>query len=315
VAFLWVLLDALGDVVALEIAGGGKLFTPGLWIAHAFIHDLDPARGLLGLLGLVLLALPCAWLLARELRHSSASNFRRPPPAPRRLRILGWAVFSGLAALSLGLLAGDYPTGFDAQDLRLAGIFGRTAGIATLVGVVAATFGFLMAVWLRPTDSQLAGAALLLPLALPSSVYGLLALSSAGAAGLSPGMPLTILALLPQALALGFLIAKVLSSVVPRTLIETASDLGATGLDRLRMVWLPLGRPALLAAFAVVFTWVIGQSAIPAFTSGPGGDTLAVALTVVARGGDLSIVRRWALVIVTIPLWMVWIPTLWRRTP
>jgi ABC-type spermidine/putrescine transport system permease subunit II len=90
--------------------------------------------------------------------------------------------------------------------------------------------------------------------------------------------------------------------VVPTRLLDAAADLGARPLARLRMVWLPLGRPALAAAAAIVFTWVLGQATIPAFTSGPGGDTLAVGLTVMARGGSLAIVRRWALVSVVVPI-------------
>jgi ABC-type spermidine/putrescine transport system permease subunit II len=51
-----------------------------------------------------------------------------------------------------------------------------------------------------------------------------------------------------------------------------------------------------------VFAWVLAQAAIPAFTSGPGGDTLAVALTVYARAGAMAVVRRWSLIAVFVAL-------------
>jgi ABC-type spermidine/putrescine transport system permease subunit II len=98
--------------------------------------------------------------------------------------------------------------------------------------------------------------------------------------------------------ALGFIAARVLISAIPAALLDAAADLGASGGDRIRLVWLPLGRPALIVAAMVVLAWVIGQAAIPAFTSGPGGDTLAVALTIHARAGAMELVRRWSLVLV-----------------
>jgi ABC-type spermidine/putrescine transport system permease subunit II len=313
VAFVWALLEVLGDAVALEIAGGGKAYTPGLLIRDALVHEHAPARAVVGLLGLLIVALPCAWLLAGELRRAEVASFRPLPHAAPVIRALGFTSFAMLLAIPAALLLGEHPQGFGTRDAMLVRLLGRTAGIAGSVALLAAVGGFLMAIALGPSRSRAAVAVLVLPLALPASVFGLLALAVAGELGLHPGIVLTVLALLPQALALGFLVARVLSSVVPRVLIEAAADLGANAIDRLRLIWLPLGRPALLVAFAVVFTWVLGQSATPAFTSGPGGDTLAVGLAVMARGGDLEMVRRWALAIVVVPMVLVAIPSLVQR--
>jgi ABC-type spermidine/putrescine transport system permease subunit II len=312
VAFVWALLEVLGDAVALEIAGGGMAYTPGLLIRDALIQEFAPARAVVGLLGLLIVALPCAWLLAGELRRAETASFRPLAPASTSIRVLGYASFAMLAAAPAALLFGDHPQGIGPRDLLLARLLGQTSLIAGSVALLAASLGFACAIALGPSSSRAAVGVLVLPLALPASVFGLLALSIAGPLGLQPGTALTVLALLPQAVALGFLVARVLSSVVPRVLIDAAADLGATAIDRLRWVWLPLGRPALLISFAVVFTWVLGQSATPAFTSGPGGDTLAVGLAVMARGGDMAIVRRWALAIVVVPVLLIGIRRLAR---
>lgn len=302
VAFVWALLEGLGDTLAFELAGGGKAYAPGLLLRDAMLHELAPARALAVLLGLLVVAVPCAWLLAGELRRSEGASWRSLPRASPQVRVAGWMAFVLLASVPARLLFGAHPEGFGASDLLLARLLGRTLGLAAVVAMLGATLGSLMAVLARGDGSRVSATLLVLPIAIPASVYGLLALSVGVELGLGPGPLLTTLALLPSSLALGFLVARVLGSIVPTRLLDAAADLGAGPLARLRMVWLPLGRPALAAAAAIVFTWVLGQATIPAFTSGPGGDTLAVGLTVMARGGSLAIVRRWALVSVLVPI-------------
>lgn len=302
VAFVWALLEGLGDTLAFELAGGGKTYAPGLMLRDAMLHELAPARALAVLLGLLLVALPCAYLLAGELRCCEGASWRPLPRASLLLRAAGWLAFGLLALVPARLLFGAHPVGFGPSDMLLARSLARTLGLAAFVALLAATLGAGMAVLSRNVGSRVSATLLVLPIAIPASVYGLLALSVGVQLGLSPGPLLTTLALLPSSLALGFLVARVLGSVVPTRLLDAAADLGAGPRARLRMIWLPLGRPALAAAAAIVFTWVLGQATIPAFTSGPGGDTLAVGLTVMARGGSLPIVRRWALVSVLVPI-------------
>jgi ABC-type spermidine/putrescine transport system permease subunit II len=214
-------------------------------------------------------------------------------------------MFVLLASVPARLVFGDQPQGFGASDMLLARLLLRTLGLALGIAMIAAVLGSLLALLSRGlsgVSSRLSATLLVLPIAIPASVYGLLALAVGVELGLRPGVSLTTLALLPSSLALAFLVARVFGSVVPTRLLDAAADLGADPLARLRMVWLPLGRPALAAAAAIVFAWVLGQATIPAFTSGPGGDTLAVGLTVMARGGSLALVRRWALVSVLVPV-------------
>jgi len=252
------------------------------------------------------LALVCAGLIARELSSAEQTGFRPNSPAPIGLRALGWLSLAGLLFGPMTLLTGPRPLGWGPIDARLAELLGQTLAIAAVVAGLAGALGFGLAIATRERGPRALGlpitAAMLAPLAIPPSVLGLLSLTAATRVGWPPGLALTIVSLLGPGLALGFVTARVLISTIPPALLDAAADLGADGRARLRLVWLPLGRPALIAAAAVVFAWVLGQAAIPAFTSGPGGDTLAVALTVYARAGAMAVVRRWSLIAVLVAL-------------
>jgi ABC-type spermidine/putrescine transport system permease subunit II len=235
VAFVWALLEGLGDTLAFELAGGGKAYAPGLLLRDAMLHELAPARALAVLLGLLLVALPCAWLLAGELRVSEGASWRPLPPASRRWRVAGWVAFTLLALVPARLLFGAHPDGFGANDVLLGRLLVRTLGLAAVVAMLGATLGALLAVLSRSVGSRISATLLVLPIAIPASVYGLLALAVGVELGLRPGLLLTTLALLPSSLALGFLVARVLGSVVPSRLLDAAADLGAGPLARLRI--------------------------------------------------------------------------------
>jgi ABC-type spermidine/putrescine transport system permease subunit II len=297
-AFVWALLQALADVIAFERAGGGHAYTLGLLIRDALIRDGAPARALIGVLMLLTLALPCAVAIARELTHAEqvVASPRRPPAW---LRAIGWSSFAAILLGPALLLAGAHPRGFGPGDRQLLELLGRTLALASVVAALASAAGFGLAIATRDGRHRFAlSVAVLAPLAIPPSVLGLLSLATATRLAWPPGVALTIVALLGPALAMGFVAARVLISAIPPALLEAAADLGAGKRERLRLVWLTLGRPALLVAAALVLAWVLGQATIPAFTSGPGGDTLAVALTIHARAGAMALVRRWSLVLV-----------------
>ncbi|EDM76321.1 hypothetical protein PPSIR1_18482 [Plesiocystis pacifica SIR-1] len=81
-AWSWALLQGLGDVVAFELAGGGHSYTPGLLIRDALLREQAGARALAGVLGILVVALPCAWMVAGELEGFEA-HARRGELAPR----------------------------------------------------------------------------------------------------------------------------------------------------------------------------------------------------------------------------------------
>ena len=291
-AWLWGCLQTLGDVIAFELAGGGHSYTPGLLIRDAWVREEAPDRALVAVLVLVVLSLICAWAITRELTGAARADWR-PMPTPRWLTMLGVLVLACLLATPLWLLLGEHPSGFSAADRSLADATLRSVGLGAAVAGIACVAGFALALASRSRGQQV-GAALLLPLAIPPSVLGLLLLETGTRVGLEPGLSLTLLALLGPALALAFVAARLLTAVIPTSLIECAADLGADAATRLRLVWLPLGRGALLIGFVIAFAWVLGQAEIPGFTTGPGQHTLAVDLTIHARAGAMALVRRWS---------------------
>jgi ABC-type spermidine/putrescine transport system permease subunit II len=304
-AWLWSALQVVGDVVALELAGGGHSYTPGLLIRDALVREQAPGRALVAVLIVVALALWSARLISGELASAARSDWRAPPRPPRALALAGWSVMALMLAGPLALLLGDQPVGFGPVDRQLGELAARSLGIAAVVGALASALGFALALAGRDAGARartLLGVAMLAPLSIPPAIAGLLSLGVATRVGLGPGPILTALAMLGPGLALGFVAARLSIALVPRALIDAARDLGAGPGDRLRQLWLPLGRPALIVAFVVVFAWVLGQAEIPSFTSGPGGDTLAVGLTIHARAGAMAIVRRWSLVLVVVPV-------------
>ena len=298
-AFAWSLLQVLGDVIAFELAGGGRAYTLGLWIRDALVQEDAPDRALLGILVLLGLACASAWAIARELGRGQLDRRQPDPPAPTWLAGLGWASLVLALAGPGRLLFGAHPRGFGPVDERLLELLGQSLAIAGIVAGIAAVLGFGLAIATRSASasSRVATVLVLTPLAIPPSVLGLLSLSAASSIGWRPGVGLTVASLLGPAVALAFVAARVLIAAIPAALVDAAVDLGAGPRDRLRLVWLPLGRPAVLVAAAVAFAWSLAQAAIPAFTSGPGGDTLAVALTIHARAGSLELVRRWSLIL------------------
>lgn len=310
-AWSWALLQGLGDVVAFELAGGGHSYTPGLLIRDALLREQAGARALAGVLGILVVALPCAWMVAGELEgfeaHARRGELAPRSTAPLRARwsgdaALGWALFLVMLAAPAALLLGEHPAGLTARDLELARLGARSLGLAAGVGALASALAFGLALAPRLARPRLAAAALLTPLALPPAISGLLTLTAGARLGLGPGPTLTALALLGPTLPLAYLCARPLVAGLPPQLLELARDLGASARERLLRVWLPLGLPAILVAFAAAFAWILGQAALPSFTSGPGGDTLSVALTILARGGALPLVRRWAALSILAPL-------------
>ena len=306
-AWAWALLQSLGDVIAFETAGGGHGYTPGLLIRDALVREDAPARGLAAVLALLVLALPSAWMLTRELVDAQRGDWRPPPPPGRAVTVIGWLAL-GLCVLAPARAVFGPPHGlggsaFGVVDRQLAELALWSFGLAGVVALVAGGLGFGLALLDRRSEPPTwLSFAVLAPLAIPPSVLGLLALGLARGLGVAPGPGLTIVALLGPAVTLAFIAARLLLATIPRALVDAARDLGATAIDRLRTLWLPLGRPALLVAVLVAFAWALGQAAIPSFTSGPGGDTLAVALTIHARAGSMAVVRRWSLVLVALPV-------------
>lgn len=302
-AVAWVTLQVLGDVTVLRLAGGGKAYGPGLLARDALLRDGAPGRALLVVLMLLVVALVVAGRLAHDLRALPGGVSRAFGPTRGALGGLGW----GLWLASLVPLAGLVPAivtmpATSRGTQRLISLLPATLVLGIGVSVIAVVLAFGLVLSLRRRSPWAPTVALLLPLSLPPSVLGSLWLGAASHVGLQPGNVLTAIAMLPAAVALAYLAGLLLLRAVPASWPAAAADLGAGPGQRLRLLWWPVARAALVVTALLTLAWVVGEPSIPAFTAGPGGSTLAMGLQVLAHGGDVGTLHRGCLGLALLPL-------------
>jgi len=312
----WAALWALGDVATLELAGGGKVYTLALLLRDSVLRDANPGRAAAIVAVLVAVALPCAAAIARGLAGLTGETAGDPPRPGPRLRLAGW-LGAGLSALPLAGLAVHLSFRTDGSGgPLLRSLLPQSLALTLGAGALAAGLGFALALQRRPRAGgrDVVAALVLLPLAVPPVVYGALMLETGRLVGLGPGPALTLLGLLPMRVALAYAGAALAVAAVQREVIDGARDLGAGAWARLRRVWGPLLAPAGLALVLVGFAHALADGSVPAFTAGPGGSTLAVGMAIVARGGEVDVVPRWALGLSLAPVLVAWISAwAWRR--
>jgi len=311
----WAALWALGDVTTLELAGGGKVYTLALLLRDAVISEANPRRAAVIVGVLLLVAVPCALAIARGLARLMGEVTASELPAGRGLRIAGWCGVAIAGLPLLGLVRHlSFVTGGTSEPL-LRGLLARSVALTLGCGLAAAGLGFALALARRPRGrGDVVAGLVLLPLAVPPVVYGALMVAVGRGLGVRPGLGLTFAALLPELVALAYAGAVLAVAGVQREVVDAARDLGAGPVARAVRVWWPLLAPAGLAWTLVGFARGLADASVPAFTSGPGGGTLAVGLAIVARGGEIGVVPRWALGLSLAPVAVVWIcGWAWRR--
>ena len=305
-AALWSALVSVGDVATLELAGGGRFFSLGLLVREVALarEDVGALAGLVGVL--VALTLPCARALVAESEPGvGAEGGRGAGRASVGLRAAGAAAAAVAVApvLGLGRVAAGAGEGALLRGDLLPALEASLRG-APLVAGGAALAGFALALG-RPRLRAGIGALVVAPLAIPPVAQGILTLELGRAVGVAPGELLTALGAWPASFALAYAAARQVLAGLPRALGEAARDLGAGPWARVRWVWAPLlARPAAAVAL-VLLALLLGAVDVPSFTSGPGGSTLAVALTIAARGGGGASVAAATLLLAAVPLAVV----------
>lgn len=303
-AAVFLIVLAVGDATIAAVAGGGKHYTLGLALREAVLLDAHPRRALAIAGMFVGIAAPCAWALARGLRDAGRSRVGRPAPDRRA----GAWVLAICAAPLVGLVPAAVGSPIGAGDSLLMGLLPTTLATAGLAAVVAAGIGCVTGLGVPARWSP----ALLLPLVVPPTVYGAAWLVAAQGLGWGPGWGLTVWTLLPGQIAVAHAGATA-ALIGHERLADAARDLGAGRWGRIRWLWWPLAWPIGAALALVALAQAIGDAGAAAFTSGPGGSTLAVGLEILGRGGDRGAVPRWALGLGLVPLLMAGVAGLLRR--
>jgi ABC-type spermidine/putrescine transport system permease subunit II len=290
---LWGVLQTLGDVTVWELAGGGKVYSAALLLRDAVLVDDRPALAAALVAVLIGVGAPAAVWVAAQTRQVIAAVGNEPTPPAPLLRAIGWLIALAAASPLLALVPDAFAPWAGADALVLARV-GPTAIVVLTTAILGIAIGAGAAISVEGRRVAIT-AVVLVPLVVPSTVYGIAALELGSAVGLGLGLVLTVLGGLPTAVALGYFATVLALPRVPISLLEAAADLGAGPWQRARTIWIPRLAPAWLAGAVLIAAWSLAESSIVAFTSGPGGSTIAVAMTIVARGAEAHVLARWAL--------------------
>ncbi len=309
-AFAWCVLQVVGDVVVADLAGGGKIYGPAVIARDALIRDAAPMRARVVIVAMLVVALLLASAVRRELDvfDTRLDDRHEQAPVDRDVAVLGWAAFLITLVPLLALLpaaVGLMPT---TSSTALARLLPVTLILAIGLGLCVALLGSLVAG--AQTEQRFQSDAhtrtnmsnwLLVPLVVPSSVLGSAWLSAAPSLSLRPGFLLTALALSAPLVSLSTLAARLSLRRISRMEWDAARDLGAGLVARARYLAGPIVVPMLVILAALGFAWVLAQDAIPAYTGGPGGTTVAMGLANTAKRGDVATLHRWLIVLSTAP--------------
>lgn len=305
IATLWSLCQSLGDVVNGTIAGGGRIYGPGVMIRDAILVDAAPLRVALVTTALTLLAALVGTWIVRELLATRRSESEAGRPASTAsLGSRGW-IGAGLYFAMLAPLVGLATIAtvpHDGRSIRaLWDAAGATLVDATAAAVPAVAIALVLAVIVLERSVIGWGGMLLVPIVLPSALVGAVAASSARLVGVRPGLLLTTSGHLVHSVSLAFVFVLIAAASISPREAEAARDLGAAWQTRFRWLWIPALAPVAAVACVLAFSQIVFDASIPTFTAGPGGTTIAVVLATVARSGDVASLYAALLVVAGLP--------------
>lgn len=154
--------------------------------------------------------------------------------------------------------------------------------LAVLTMLIATPLGVALAVGLARWQAKVAKGAnwlMLIPLVTPEIVMGasLLLVFSNLYTGVPLGRPAQLLGHVTFSMSYVVVVSRGRLLSIGRDYEEAARDLGATAIQALRMVLLPLLAPAILASFVIVFAMSIDDFVISSFlSSGASSETVPV---------------------------------------
>ncbi len=177
------------------------------------------------------------------------------------------------------------------HDLQYRTDLRNSLVLAALTILIATPIGVGLAIGLtrwRSRPAQVANGVLLLPLITPELVVGtaLFLVVTNGYSFLSLGRPAQLVGHVTFSLTYVVIVVRGRLLSIGPDLEEAARDLGATPLQALRMVVMPLLTPAVFAAAVLVFATSIDDFVVSSLlSSGAGSETVPVAIYGSVRGG------------------------------
>ncbi|MBO1901223.1 ABC transporter permease [Leucobacter weissii] len=163
------------------------------------------------------------------------------------------------------------------QDGQLMQTLRVSALVAVITATVATVIGVMFALGLSRYRGRGRGsllAMIALPLIVPEIVLGVALLSVFSSTGIPLGVVTLVLGHLIVSLPLATLVLMASAAMLDPSLPEAATDLGCTPWQTFTRVYLPLLRPAVVAAWLLSFTTSFSNIVMSTFLSGVGSTTL-----------------------------------------
>ncbi len=188
---------------------------------------------------------------------------------------------------------------------------GRTLLLAAVAATVATFLGAVLAAVARRGPARGLATAATLTFAVPGSALAVAVLLAYGP-WLRDSLGIILIAYLAKFWALAHRSAAGSIGSLDRNLLRAARASGAGPLLAVRRVILPLLRPALGAAWLLVFLFGLHELTMSSLLYGPGTATLAVVTLNVQQLGDITVTASLA-VLLTVPGVLAAVPLLRRR--
>lgn len=196
----------------------------------------------------------------------------------------------------------------------LAGSYGSALGRSVSLAVVAATLvvflGGLAVSLARRRGGRAIGTAAILTFAVPGSALAVAVLLAYGP-WLRDTLLIILVAYLAKFWALGHRSIAGSADAIPPDLYRAARSGGAGPVTALRTVVMPLLRPAIAVAWAIVFLFAFHELTMSTLLYGPGSETLAVVILNLRQLGDVTVTSAMAVMLTAlvavafVPAWLV----------
>ncbi|MGZ8784439.1 MAG: ABC transporter permease [Acidimicrobiia bacterium] len=187
----------------------------------------------------------------------------------------------------------------------LAGSYGSALGRSLALAALAATavvlLGGLAASLSRTRGGRSIGTLAILTFAVPGSALAVAVLLAYGP-WLRDTLLIILVAYLAKFWALGHRSIAGSADAIPPDLYRAARGAGAGPATAVRTVVIPLLRPAIAAAWAIVFLFAFHELTMSTLLYGPGSETLAVVILNLRQLGDVTVTSAMAVMLTALVL-------------
>jgi spermidine/putrescine transport system permease protein len=206
------------------------------------------------------------------------------------LPIVAVVLFSFNSKKSLTVFDGWSLNWYDAfrHDAAMIKSLETSLQVAAVAMVFSVIIGVMLAFGLVRARTRLGAAAnviMLIPLVTPEIVTGVASLMLFKGVGLQPSLTTLMIAQTTFSISYVTVILRARVAELNPEIEEAAMDLGATRLQSLRLVTLPLLWPAIMSASILIFTIVFDDFVLAFFTSGVDPQPLSVRIYSAIRFG------------------------------